>query len=475
LRIRPSFRLVSARPRSVGLSVLLVTGTVTLVACYPETSGEGGDRGPGGRGPGEQVVPAVEVVRARSGALPLEERLSGVVKAQNQVAIHAEIAAAIAEVFVRSGEAVAKGQPLVRLHDQELREQLRQTEAAVRLAEAAAAEAQARVAQTEAQVTRTRVLAEQQLISAQQLESEESQLLVSRASADQARARVEQARATADEGRAALAKTTVRAPIAGHVGQRNAEVGMLADRGSVLFVLGNLERVMVEIPLTEGMLSYVREGQPVRITSAALGGKPLPATLSRISPFLAAGSFSTIGEIDVGNLEGKLHPGMFVAVDVLYGESEHATLVPASALWEDPQSGVVGVYLIPGFEAIEPGVISTADAPELSKQQHPFEFRPVEVQAEGRSIIGVRGLEEGAWVVIVGHHMLREAQAKLTFVRATSWDRVLELQGLQREDILREFLRKQERMARSVGAAVPTLEEMATRDADERRPAVSTL
>ena len=36
---------------------------------------------------------------------------------------------------------------------------------------------------------------------------------------------------------------------------------------------------------------------------------------------------------------------MFVTVDVLYGESDRATLVPAAALWENPRTGVQGMFV----------------------------------------------------------------------------------------------------------------------------------
>lgn len=45
-----------------------------------------------------RVLPAVEAVQARHGSLPLTQRLSGVVKAKNQVEIYAEISAAIVAV-----------------------------------------------------------------------------------------------------------------------------------------------------------------------------------------------------------------------------------------------------------------------------------------------------------------------------------------------------------------------------------------
>lgn len=397
----------------------------------------------------ETTVPPVEALQAREGALPLQERLNGVVKAKNQVAIRPEIDARISEVMVRSGDAVEQGQALVRLEDDTLREQLRQAEADVRLAEASAREARARVAELEAQVTRTRALSEEKLVSDVELETQEARLEAARAGAQQAEARVEQARATADERRSARSKTLVRAPVAGRVGQRNAEVGMVVGPGDLLFLVGNLEELRVEIPLTESMLSYVEEGQPVRITSPTLEGDPIRATLSRISPFLEEDSFSTLGEVDLDNQDGRLRPGMFVSVDVLYGESEQATLVPASAVWEDPQTGERGIYVVPG------GGVDKASLDEARE----VTLRAVEVLAEGPGTVGIRGVEPGEWVVVVGQHLLARDDAETARVRPTTWEKVLDLQDLQREDLLEGFLERQREYARSRGAEPPSNDE----------------
>ena len=404
--------------------------------------------------PREDLAPAVEAVPARRGTLPLEERLNGVVKADNQVAVRAEIEAPILEVLARNGDAVRRGQPLVRLQGDALRDQLRQAEASVRLAQASAQQARARVAEVEAQVVRTRALARERLVSDLELETQEAQLAAARAGAAQAAALVEQARATVQERRSALDRTVVRAPVAGHVGQRNAEVGMLAGPDDVLFLLGDMGDLVVEVPLTEEMLGYVRQGQSVRIGSPALGETPVAGTLSRISPFLEENSFSTVGEIDVAGEGGRLRPGMFVTVDVLYGESEQATLVPASALWEDPRSGTRGVY-VAGGSAIAP-----TSSSEIPAEPRPVQLRPVEVVAEGRAQAGVRGVQPGEWVVVVGQNLLAgEGGTAEARVRPTTWERVLRLQGLQREDLLEAYMDKQQRLARERGAEPPPSEE----------------
>lgn len=432
--------------RSLGLIVASMA-LVVAIACYGAAQEPERER--------ESTIPVVEAVPARFGALPLEERLNGVVKAENQVSIHAEISAPIAEVFVRSGAQVERGQPLVRLREDVLRDQLRRAEASLRLARAEAAEAHARVTELEAQVRRSRALAAEQLISELDLETQEAQLAATRAGAEQAEARVEEARATLQERQTSLDKTLVRAPVSGRVGRRNAEVGMLVDSGTVLFVIGKLDELIVEVPLTESMLSYIEEGHPVRLTAPSLGEESLRATLSRISPFLSAGSFSTVAEIDVSNRGGLLRPGMFLTVDVLYGESDRATLVPASALWEDPRTGVEGVFVVEGLPA-EPVTAGT----QASLFDARVEFLPVQIVAEGRAAFGIRGLEEGAWVVTVGQHLLRSEETMPARVRPTSWDRLLELQALQREDLLRSFLDKQQRLAETLGVEPPTRDEV---------------
>ena len=77
-------------------------------------------------------------------------------------------------------------------------------------------------------------------------------------------------------------------------------------------------------------------------------------------------------------------------------------------------------------------------------------FRPVVVRAEGDQTVGISGVEPGEWVVVVGQHLLSAqggASAPRARVRAIDWDRILELQGLQRQDLLEQFMEKQQRLA----------------------------
>jgi len=413
----------------------------------------------GGSAKLDEVVPAaVEAVPARAGSLPVEEELSGVVRALNQVAIRPEINAVVMEVLVHNGDPVTAGQPMIRLDDEALRERLRSAEAQLRVAEANAVEAEARIAELRAQVVRSRALAAEGLTSELELETFEAQLDALEAAAGQAAAQVEQADATVEERRSAVGKATVCAPVAGVVGRRDVEVGMVVNPASLLFVVGDLDELVVEVSLTQEMLAHIAPGTPVEIDDRGSDTEPVAATISRISPFLETESFSTTAEIDLPATAAGFRPGMFVEVRVLIGRSTPATLLPSSAIWENPLTGDRVVFVVVDDDGL---VEPEAPSDEIPDRPRAVEMRPVEVLAEGSGTVGVRGADEGDWVVTLGQHLLQEQVdaadgfAVKARVRPTSWSRVLELAGLQREDLLTQFLAKQRVIARTLGAELP--------------------
>src|SRR6056297_3037843 len=376
----------------------------------------------------EPLAPAVEVVKAQFGALPLEERLNGLVRASNQVDIYPRIAAPIEEVYVEDGDQVSVGDPLVKLRDTEFNEQLRQAEAVL--------------GEVESELKRERVLAERDLSSELEIERLEAQKESAEASLELANAQIEQARSLVEERKEALDRTIVRAPVNGTVGGRVAEVGMQATTADRLFTIGDLSESEITINLTEKMLGYIETGQTVRIFSENLGDTVLTAEVSRISPFLGAGNFSTEAEIDIENESGILLPGMFVTVDVLYGESEQATIVPLSAIYRNPRSGETGIYVATsyGMESEIVEELDEADEPLSLSNPTDVEFVPIEVIARGRDAAGVIGVRSGDWIVTVGQNLIDGDNSSRARVRPRSWRSIVAMQRLQPQDLLREIM-----------------------------------
>jgi len=433
-------------------SCCLLALAVVLGGCGSSSDGSDGNRGGGPRGDRGTNTPAVEAVQSRFGSLPLQERMSGRVRAKDQVSISPEISAPVVRVNVQNGDYVEAGEPLVRLKDDRFREQLQQAQSDLKIAQAAAKRARANLKELRAQLKRTERLAESQYESEQQLESLRAQVSGAEADVDEADARVEQAEATIAERRTDLRQTVIRAPFSGYVGNRNVEVGQRVDASTMLFTIGSLDTMIVETQVTDRMFGSIQVGQTARIQSPSFPDTVITAEVSRKSPFLNEQTYSAEVEIDVPNSGRLLTSGMYVEVDILYGESRQATLVPKAALYEKSETGVRGVYVAPSLGSevpVEaPDEFDPEDPPPLTKPT-PTAFREVEILAEGRQTVGIRGIEPGAWVVTVGQNLLSTSAGERVDarVRPMPWSRLIALQRLQDVDLLRRVLERQQRLA----------------------------
>jgi len=430
-------------------SHVLLVAVAFALASLSCSDAQDGDGRPGAAG----NVAAVEVVKAQYGSLPLDYRLSGTVRSANQVAIYPEISAPVVSVEVQTGDLVRAGDPLVYLRDTQLREQMEQADAALGVARGEARRAESDLKESRSRLARTQQLAAQRYQSEQELETLTAQVEAAEAALDQASARVKQSEALLNERKEQLRRAVVRAPVSGNVGRRNVEVGMRVDPNTLLFVIGSLDLMRVEVSVPDEMIGKIGKGQTVALGAPAFGDSTITAEVSRMSPFLAPGSFTASAEIDVRNAGGLLRPGMFVTVDVFYGESQQATLVPTSALYEDPATGILGVVTAPslGLEipVDEPESFDPDNPPPLMAST-PMAFQPVEVLARGGDAVGIRGAEPGSWVVVVGQNLLEGIANERVPARAriVPWQRVSSLQDLQDEDLLRQFMAKQQRMSK---------------------------
>jgi len=432
------------------ISVLL-TAVLLLAGCGSSSDGDSSSRSRRG-GPGSDNTPSVEAVKARYGSLPLQERMSGTVRARNQVAIYPELNAPVVSVEAQTGEYVREGEPLVRLKDDTYQERVRQAEAALQVARADVKSARATLNEQRAQLKRAERLAEQDFQSQQELESLRAEVEGAEAALERAKAQVAQAQATLDERQTDLRRTVIRAPISGYVGARNVEVGQRVDGNTRLYTMGDLDTVKVRVQVTDRMFGKVQEGQTARVLVPSKD-TTLVAEVTRMSPFLSDESYSAEAEIVVPNRDRLLNPGMFVEVDVAYGESEQATIIPLSAIYEDPNSGTRGVFVAPtlGSEVdVEmPDSYSAEDPPPLT-QATPTAFREVEILAEGQQTAGVRGIQPGDWVVTVGQNLISSVGEERVDarVRPMPWSRLMALQRMQDTDLLYRVLDRQQRIAK---------------------------
>lgn len=121
--------------------------------------------------------------------------------------------------------------------------------------------------------------------------------------------------AIAASGRAS-STVTIRAPITGTVVDKNAQEGMYANEGTVLYVVADLTNVWVQLDAYETDLAFLRYGQPVTLRTEAFADEPFHGRISFIDPTLDR-TRRTVGvRVVVENPARRLRPGMFVRATV---------------------------------------------------------------------------------------------------------------------------------------------------------------
>ncbi|MCC5908810.1 MAG: efflux RND transporter periplasmic adaptor subunit [Balneolaceae bacterium] len=423
----------------IGFAPLFVAAlAITLMGCSEDE--EFGDEDFG------TPVPVVEAIQVQEGTLPLVHRTTGEMRARNQVDIFPEINARVTEVLVNDGDRVEEGEPLVQLRDDDIREQLNQAEFDYQIADAQVRQAEAALRRLQAQFVRTQQLAEQDLESELELETIQADIDEAQASVDLARSQMERASSQVEEQRTNLENTVVRAPIDGVVGSRDAEVGQHVDSSTRLFQIGDIDNMRIFVPLTERMSSAIQPGsQAMLVTSPDDIENPgVEAVVVRISPFLDPITHSAIAELEVLENERVLRPGMFVSVDIVYGESEQAVLVPKTALYDHPIEGETGIYLADmetsqlEFDDVQVPEEQLEEEDELTATADPVDitFVPVQIIAESGGMAGVLGLNiENGWVVTVGQNQIAEWESEQAHIRTVDLEYILELQNLQTRDM----------------------------------------
>ena len=422
------------------ITIITLSAVLGLIGCSEEEEQARGNR--------SNRAPTVEAVQVITGNLPLEETLTGSVRAQNQTEIYPQIAAPIIQVLANNGDTVGEGDVLVRLRDVEARERLRQAEAGYEITRAQVRQAEADLDRKKITLERTQQLRIRDLETQAELENIQAEVKAAEATLDLNIARMNQARSVIDERQNELENTIIRAPVDGVVGLRNAEVGQQVSTSTRLFQIGDAGSIRIEMVLTEAMTGYIFPGQPA-VISSSVTGRTMEGAITRISPFLNPVTHTTTAEIEVANPDRMLRPGMFVTVTVKYGESEQSVLVPNNALFYHPDFGEQGVFVAEKsgqelqFEGESPPQEMTGTAA--------VRFVPVDIVARGRQVSGIAGIPNDAWVITLGHNLLLRG-AREANVRPVDWDHILNLQQMQSRDLFDIIREKMANRARNNNA-----------------------
>lgn len=316
-----------------------------------------------------------DVVQVRLRAISQGLPISGTLKAVNSATLKARVAGELQGLTVREGDWVKAGQIIGRVDPTEYEARRRQAQ---RQAESAKAQVDIALRNYD----NNRSLVDQGFISKTALDTTLANL-------ESAQANYKAAQAGADVAAKALDDTVLRSPIAGQVSQRLTQPGERVGIDAKVVEIVDLSSLELEASLSASDSLRVRVGQQAQLQVEG-GTQAVGAKVVRVNPSVQAGSRAVMVYLALDSATG-LRQGLF-AQGTLGTARTEALSLPLSAVRTDKPQPYVQVV-----------------------QNKQIVHQPVELgvrgEAEGQSMVAVKGAADQAVVVNASAGPLREGTA----------------------------------------------------------------
>ncbi|MDR3631990.1 MAG: efflux RND transporter periplasmic adaptor subunit [Desulfocapsaceae bacterium] len=213
---------------------------------------------------------------------------------------------------------------------------------------------------------------------------------VSQATLDVDMAAVKTAEAQVAEQQALVDKKIIKAPFAGRLGIRAADMGQYLNAGTKIVTLQSLDPIYVDFFLPQRSLGQVVTGMTVKIVADSFAGKTFTGEIKAINPKVDSDTRNIQIRAVVRNPDHLLLPGMFVTTEIEIGEAKPEITLPQTAISFNPYGNIV--YLVKQKGTDKDG------KPILAAEQ-----KFVTTGAtRGDEIAVLEGLQEGDMVVTTG-------------------------------------------------------------------------
>lgn len=293
------------------------------------------------------LTPATMVSPIRSGAVMIA---SGYVVAQRKAAVASKGTGRLVYLGVVEGDRVRAGQVIARIEDSDVRAQLSQAQANLALSRADLRDAERTLA-------RERMLLDSNFSSEATYDAAESRL-------ERVKAGIAVAQAMLESAQVALENTVIRAPFAGTVLTKNADVGEVvaplaggAFSKSAVVTIADLTSLQVEADVAESNLEAISPGQPVEIVLDAYPDARYPGEVAKIVPTADRAKATVQVKVAFRSYDSRVLPEMSAKVHFLPRPSlvavdtQPVLVVPGTAVVE--RNGRSVVFVVEGGRAVE--------------------------------------------------------------------------------------------------------------------------
>jgi membrane fusion protein (multidrug efflux system) len=320
---------------------LIILMLAAIPACNRAESAGKEPGGPGGPGGGPPAMP-VEAAAARSDTVVDAILATGQIEALQSIELRPDVEGRLVQILVREGSPVARGTPLFKIDDAELKAQVDQVTAERDLARQS--------------LSRTRDLLSQKASSQAELERAEATMRSNEAQLALLKVRLD--------------RTLVRAPFAGVMGQRSVSLGDYVTKDTKLAALQTITPQRASFQVPERYAEQLKVGQRVSFRVASLPGRTFTGDVDFVDPIVQLPGRTITVKARVPNPRRELQSGMFIEARLATAVRPTAVVIPEDAVI--PLQGANFVWVVadgkatrrqvelgvrtPGFVEIKKGV-----------------------------------------------------------------------------------------------------------------------
>jgi len=296
----------------------------------------------------------VEISKVKAITLTQTVSATGKVQPEIEVKISSEVSGEVIELPVKEGQAIKKGQLLVRVNPDLYESGVSRSTASLSTSKAGLSQADAQLKEAKANYDRNQKLFEKGVISKSEWDKIVSAYEVAQASKKSAYYGVQSANATVTEARDNLNRTTIYSPVDGTISLLDIELGerVLGTQqniGTEIMRVANLNNMEVEVDVNENDIVKITVGNEAEIEVDAYLKRKFKGIVTSISnsasDALTADQVTNfkvkvriLKESYQDMLSGKpgnyspFRPGMTATVDIITEKKPNVLAVPISAV-----------------------------------------------------------------------------------------------------------------------------------------------
>lgn len=289
-------------------------------------------------------------------------------------------------MLVDTGYPVAQGALVAVIEDDEIRQQLERSKAALAVVDAQIAQRNAELNNAKIELDRRTQLVESGVLSRNELDTLQMRHAVAQSQLELARAQRRQSEAEQRELSIRQGQTRITAPISGTVSRRHVTIGAMVSSATPIVTVVSNSPMIVDAQVSERDVTRIRRGLSVDVTIDSLPGEKFTGRIMRIAPTLDAQTRNGMVEIEIPNRGGALKGEMFARLTLNLGSVRETLLIPRDALI---------------YRGDQPGVFMI--------EEEKAKYVPLETGLTSEDRIEVlKGLKEGDVVVTRGSNLLKD-------------------------------------------------------------------